>query len=32
MSRAKKDDEKTLKYGSMMWELEQRYDGYRVEQ
>ena len=30
--RAKKDDEKTLKYGSMMWELKQRYDGYWVEQ
>ena len=24
--------EKTLKYGPMMWELKQRYDGYRVEQ
>ena len=31
-SRAKKDEEKTLKYGPMMWELKQRYDGYRVEQ
>ena len=31
-SRAKKDDEKILKYGSMMWELKQRYDGYRIEQ
>ena len=24
--------EKTLKYGPMMWEVKQRYDGYRVEQ
>ena len=31
-SRAKKDEEKTLKYGSMMLELKQRYIGYRVEQ
>ena len=31
-SRAKKDEEKTLKYGPMMWELKQRYNGYRVEQ
>ena len=31
-SRAKKDEEKTLKYGPMMWELKQRYIGYRVEQ
>ena len=31
-SRAKKDGEKTLKYGPMMWELKQRYIGYRVEQ
>ena len=31
-SSAKKDEEKTLKYGSMMWELKQRYIGYRVEQ
>ncbi|XP_068704791.1 uncharacterized protein [Montipora foliosa] len=31
-SRAKKDEEKTLKYGPMMWELNQRYNGYRVEQ
>ena len=23
---------KTLKYGPMMWELKQRYNGYRVEQ
>ena len=30
-SRAKKDVEKTLKYGPMMWELKKRY-GYRVEQ
>ncbi|CAH3183363.1 unnamed protein product [Porites lobata] len=30
--RAKKDEEKTLKYGPMMWELKQRYNGYRVEQ
>ncbi|CAH3145439.1 unnamed protein product [Porites lobata] len=30
-SRAKKDEEKTLKYGPMMWELKQRYNGYRVE-
>ena len=31
-SRAKKDEEKTLKYEPMMWELKQRYNGYRVEQ
>ena len=31
-SRAKKDEENTLKYGPMMWELKQRYNGYRVEQ
>ena len=31
-SRAKKDEEKTLKYGPMMWERKQRYNGYRVEQ
>ena len=31
-SRAKKDEEKTLKHGSMMWELKQRCNGYRVEQ
>ena len=31
-SRAKKDEEKTLKYGPMMWELKQRYNGYRFEQ
>ena len=28
-SRAKKDEEKTLKYGPMMWELKQIYNGYR---
>ena len=27
-----KDEEKTLKYGPMMWELRQRYNGYRLEQ
>ena len=31
-SRAKKDEEKTLKSGPMVWELKQRYNGYRVEQ
>ena len=31
-SRTKKDEEKTLKYGPMMWELKQRYNGYWVEQ
>ena len=31
-SKAKKDEEKTLRYGSMMWELRQRYNGYRVDQ
>ena len=31
-SRAKKDEEKTLKCGPMMWELRKRYNGYRVEQ
>ena len=30
--RAKNDEEKTIKYGPMMWELKQRYNGYRVEQ
>ena len=30
-SRAKEDEEKTLKYGPMMWELKQRNHGYRVE-
>ena len=30
-SGAKKDEEKTLKYGPMMWEVKQRYNGYRVE-
>ena len=29
-SRAKKDEENTLKYGPMMWELKQRYIGYGV--
>ena len=31
-SRAKKDEENTLKNGPMMWELKQRYSAYRVEQ
>ena len=31
-SRAKKDEEKTLKYGLMMWELKQKYNGYGVKQ
>ena len=31
-NRAKKDEEKTLKYGPMMRELKQRYSGYRVAQ
>ena len=31
-SSAKKDEEKTLEYGPMMWELKQWYNGYRVEQ
>ena len=31
-SKAKKDEEKTLRYGSMIWELKQRYNGYRVDQ
>ena len=31
-SIAMKDEEKTLKYGPMMWELRQRYNGYRLEQ
>ena len=26
------EQEKTFKYGPMMWELKQRYNGYRVEQ
>ena len=28
----KKDEEKTLKYGSLRWELKQQFPGYRVEQ
>ena len=31
-SRSKKDEEKTLTYAPMMWELKQRYNGYRVKQ
>ena len=31
-SRANKDEEKTLKCRPIMWELKQRYNGYRVEQ
>ena len=31
-SRAKKDEEKTLKNGPMMWELKRRYNVYSVEQ
>ena len=31
-SRAKKDEEKTLKYGPMVLGLKQRYNGYGVEQ
>ena len=30
-SIAKKGEERTLKYRPMMWELKQRYNGYRVE-
>ena len=30
--RAKQDEEKTVKYGPMMFEQKQRYSGYRVEQ
>ena len=26
------EQEKTFKYGPMMWELKQKYNGYRVEQ
>ena len=31
-NREEKDAEKTTKYGSLRWELEQRYPGYRVTQ
>ena len=31
-SRAKKNEEKSLKNGPMMWEFKRRYSGYRVEQ
>ena len=31
-SRAKKDEEETLKYGPMMWELKQKYNGFGVKQ
>ena len=31
-SRAKRDEGKTLKDRPMMWELRQRYNGYRVEE
>ena len=30
--RAKQDEEKTVKYGPMIWEQKQRYSGYKVEQ
>ena len=28
----KKDEEKTLKYDPLRWELKQQFPGYRVEQ
>ena len=31
-NREKKDEEKTLKYGPLRWELKQQFPGYRVEQ
>ena len=31
-NRARKDEEKTLKYGPLRWELKQQYKGYTVEQ
>ena len=31
-NREKKDEEKTLKYGTLRWELKQQFPGYRVEQ
>ena len=31
-SRTKKGEERTLKYGPMMWKLKQRYNGYGIEQ
>ena len=31
-NREKKDEEKTLKYGPLRWELKQQFLGYRVEQ
>lgn len=31
-NRGKKDEEKTLKYGPLRWELKQRYPEYKIEQ
>ena len=31
-NHAPKDEEKTLKYGPLRWELKQQYKGYTVEQ
>ena len=31
-NREKKDEEKTLKYGPLRWELKQQFPGYRFEQ
>ena len=31
-NRGKKDEEKTLKYGPLRWELKQQFPGYHVEQ
>ena len=31
-NRVRKDEEKTLKYGPLRWELKQQYKGYTVEQ
>ena len=31
-NRAKKDEEKTAKYGPLRWELKQRYPDYKIEQ
>ena len=31
-NREKKDEEKSVKYGTLRWELQERYPGYTVQQ
>ena len=31
-NRCQKDEEKTLKYGPLRWELKARYQGYKINQ